>query len=831
MRLINVKAFIERERKMCLGWPVTRRTKVLEFCDDETTNYAILSHRWTDQEIDHDEMVELAKMEVEERDEIRQRDGYRKILDSCKQAERDKYEWLWVDTCCIDKRSSAELSEAINSMYRWYEHSKVCYAYLHDVPGISFPTKCDNEKHPVSNGWPEWFSRGWTLQEMIAPSNVQFFNKDWQHIGNKRSLAHILSCITRVPPHILTGGLSSNRPCVAQIMSWAADRTTTRIEDRAYSLLGLLDVNMPMLYGEGKKAFHRLQLEIIRMSNDHSIFAWGFDEETRRDRDIRWDRGTRRSGSILADTPSFFRECNQMELIDHNEFIRYVKKYNPEEDINEDRFTTFPITNRGIHIWLLFRPLDGSESVFEAWLPCRSQPSCRSQPAFAPVRITLALWNSDYYRFFTPAYPIRQTLKFHQVYLRYQDTPHCITFEIDDSAITENGFACCGVYPSNLIEPTLKLTSNDPLCVKVYSDSQSHCRFAVGFGQCFGQDWIHFVYEGPTSGYPWESYSRFEYDKLLVKSPEHARSMAEVRSRGGRYGRVWVKHNYLPGSNLTVRVSCVMWEGSTKCGVRIDAVQYPYNVPDNWKGFDVGGTNGPNRDIRGLMIPHRLRNEFQSSYVLLVEGVTMEWTLAPKGIKRQLGDYGCLTESEDFHCEGNIFTDLRTLPSEMVASSRHRIDRMDGYNTNSDYVEAHKTRFLGVPVTLYKPHASSLPINCDVNALLVSLSTRLTNRYIVTSVIQCNNVPPSQSSTLSNRPVKSYGSSKVDPTTPLCIFAKPFMWHQDEDIGSTSVDQSGDELRTETRDEGRHMRVEDANDEVDSVVAKRGFFGRRLFRD
>ncbi|KIM62439.1 hypothetical protein SCLCIDRAFT_59898, partial [Scleroderma citrinum Foug A] len=242
------------------------RAKVLEFGDDEVTEYAILSHRWIGQEVDYNE--------IEERSEIRRRDGYRKILQSCEQAKKDGYKWLWADTCCIDKRSSAELSEAINSMYRWYENAKICYAYLHDLSGSSFPVVDDNERYPQSNGWPEWFSRGWTLQEMVAPRNVQFFNKDWQPIGDKRMLARTLSTITRVPQYILKEGLSSNRPCVAQIISWAANRTTTRVEDRAYSLMGLLDVNMPMLYGEGKKAFHHLQLEIICTSNDHSILAW-----------------------------------------------------------------------------------------------------------------------------------------------------------------------------------------------------------------------------------------------------------------------------------------------------------------------------------------------------------------------------------------------------------------------------------------------------------------------------------------------------------------------------------------------------------------------------
>ncbi|KIM66406.1 hypothetical protein SCLCIDRAFT_58717, partial [Scleroderma citrinum Foug A] len=238
--------------------------------------YAILSHRWTRKEVNYVEITELEKMGREDRNEIRSRDGYQKILKSCEQARKDRYEWLWVDTCCIDKRSSAELSETINSMYRWYENSTVCYAYLHDVDGSSFPTECDTRRYlDRSNGWPEWFSRGWTLQEMIAPSDVKFFNKDWVRIGDKKTHAHTLAVITGVPEHILTDGLSSDRPCIAQIMSWAANRTTTRVEDRAYSLLGLLDVNMPMLYGEGKKAFHRLQLEIIRISNDQSIFAWG----------------------------------------------------------------------------------------------------------------------------------------------------------------------------------------------------------------------------------------------------------------------------------------------------------------------------------------------------------------------------------------------------------------------------------------------------------------------------------------------------------------------------------------------------------------------------
>ena len=380
-------------------------------------------------------------------------------------------------------------------MHRWYENAQVCYAYLHDVPGLSFPTARDKEKYPNFNGWPEWFSRGWTLQELIAPSEVEFFNKDWQSIGDKRTHAPTLVGITGVPEYILIDGLCGNRPCVAQIMSWAANRTTTRVEDRAYSLMGLLDVNMPMLYGEGKKAFHRLQLEIIRASNDQSIFAWypGGDKEE--------------PGSILADDPSCFWSCGKMELMGHDEFIRSLEKDAPEGTLDsiEDRLSTFPITNRGIHIWLLLRPLPDSRTLFEAWLPCRRGPW---DP---PVTIDLVLWDSNYYRWPTPLHilPMLHSasfspasssqhnfdlapegpLQFRQVYLKYQDLPHRnTTFKIDDSALTENGFTCCGANPKEFTEHRLSLITTTSFRIKIYSESLSNHCLVVGFGQSLGKD-------------------------------------------------------------------------------------------------------------------------------------------------------------------------------------------------------------------------------------------------------------------------------------------------------------------------------------------------------
>ncbi|KAI6098442.1 hypothetical protein EV401DRAFT_2147474 [Pisolithus croceorrhizus] len=234
MRLINVEAFLERERQI-------KEEGTVDY-------YAILLHRWK-HEVDYLEIMDLTEME--NRDKIREHVGYQKIMKSCQQAKIDGLEWLWADTCCIDKRNSTELSEALNSMFQWYENSRKCYTYLHDVD--VFPTTPHNETFTESEGWPEWFSWGWMLQELIAPMDLHFFNKDWQYIGDKRGLSFILATITHVSFGVL--------------------------ED-AYSLMGLLDVNMPMLYGEGKKAFLCLQQEVICKSSNQTIFAWNPTGET-----------------------------------------------------------------------------------------------------------------------------------------------------------------------------------------------------------------------------------------------------------------------------------------------------------------------------------------------------------------------------------------------------------------------------------------------------------------------------------------------------------------------------------------------------------------------
>ena len=231
--------------------------------DSSVPLYAILSHTWGEDEVTFQD-INAAGFESKL--------GYEKISKTCSLAATQGFGYVWIDTCCIDKTSSAELSEAINSMYRWYGDAAICYAYLSDV-------ECCDANMIRSLGWSSdfcssrWFTRGWTLQELIAPQIVLFLSRDWKEIGTKSTLAITISISTGIPSEILLGsGLHDFS--VAQKFSWASRRETSRIEDRAYSLMGIFRVNMPLLYGEGARAFRRLQEEILKITDDYSIFAW-----------------------------------------------------------------------------------------------------------------------------------------------------------------------------------------------------------------------------------------------------------------------------------------------------------------------------------------------------------------------------------------------------------------------------------------------------------------------------------------------------------------------------------------------------------------------------
>ncbi|KAF2733667.1 HET-domain-containing protein [Polyplosphaeria fusca] len=262
----------------------TRELTFHEFHGNKIPEYAILSHTWGDEEVTHQEMMNLNNV-------VRAKSGFAKISQFLVEARDRYYNYAWIDTCCIDKGSSAELTEAINSMYNWYRNAGTCFVHISDVhsneceiinastvdesypgqsellrrllisPKLIFPRRLKESR---------WFRRGFTLQELVASRHRRFFSRDWKEI--QVTIEHLAS-ITSIPQRVLRFGLTDDI-CVAQKMCWASTRETTRTEDIAYCLLGIFDVNMPLLYGEGAKAFLRLQEEIIRRSDDETIFLW-----------------------------------------------------------------------------------------------------------------------------------------------------------------------------------------------------------------------------------------------------------------------------------------------------------------------------------------------------------------------------------------------------------------------------------------------------------------------------------------------------------------------------------------------------------------------------
>jgi hypothetical protein len=302
MRLLNVN---------------TRRLE--EFFGDTIPRYAILSHTWGQEEVTFQDLA---------REDHKQKHGYRKIEGCCQAAAEQQTWYVWVDTCCIDKSSSAELSEAINSMFKWYEESEVCFIYLEDVP-----TGLDPFSPESAFRKSRWWTRGWTLQELLAPQYTIFFDSTWERLfmpemsqglfkkivlpvsalkdPQQRSEQQIqpiieqvqyrlLTEITGIPSAVLVKELQLSQVSAACKFAWASQRMTTRTEDKAYCLMGLLGVNMPLLYGEGDKAFVRLQEAVISSSDDISLLAWGHGLAWEDIEELGYDK-------ILARSPTAFR--------------------------------------------------------------------------------------------------------------------------------------------------------------------------------------------------------------------------------------------------------------------------------------------------------------------------------------------------------------------------------------------------------------------------------------------------------------------------------------------------------------------------------------------
>ncbi|ETS81548.1 hypothetical protein PFICI_06550 [Pestalotiopsis fici W106-1] len=249
-----------------------REVAIVEFISGlQVPEYAILSHTW---EPNHKDEVIFRDFAILEEDldtgqDVRfctqrgkEKTGYRKIRFCAEQAERDGFQYFWIDSCCIDKANAAELSESINSMFRWYQEAIRCYVYLSDV------SKSSNDDGLMGTTWEDefqgsrWHTRGWTLQELLASTVVDFFSSDGHRLGDKQSLGQMIHDITHIPIEALHGRPLS-KYTIAERISWGRNRQTTRGEDKAYSLLGIMNVTIGANYGEGEEgAFKRLHRAI-----------------------------------------------------------------------------------------------------------------------------------------------------------------------------------------------------------------------------------------------------------------------------------------------------------------------------------------------------------------------------------------------------------------------------------------------------------------------------------------------------------------------------------------------------------------------------------------
>jgi tetratricopeptide (TPR) repeat protein len=232
--------------------------------------YAILSHRWEESEILFEDIASGTYK--------KKKDGYRKLAFCAKQAAKDQLQYFWIDTCCIKRWDKLERSRAINSMFRWYSNAAKCYVFL---SGVSVPTAIDTLQRrdwEISFRTSDWFKRGWTLQELIAPTSVEFFTYEGQWLGNKSSLEQLVHEITNIPLAVLRN-LPLDQFTQRERMHWADDRRTTEEEDIVYCLLGIVGVTMQVNYGEGRdKAWRRLKSEVEATSSTPSIIPFSRNE-------------------------------------------------------------------------------------------------------------------------------------------------------------------------------------------------------------------------------------------------------------------------------------------------------------------------------------------------------------------------------------------------------------------------------------------------------------------------------------------------------------------------------------------------------------------------
>jgi hypothetical protein len=386
-------------------------TQQLEWFSVKPPPYAVLSHTWNgDTEVTYQDYVDFLAGQGKQPQK-----NWTKVEQSIEITlhSKERLKYIWIDTCCIDKSNTPELSEAINSMFKWYARAVVCYAQIADFDSEFLPTNevpgywSNNSQAlgqhqsyemphvPVNLQLTEtaknrlrgcrWFTRGWTLQELIAPPTVEFFDGNWIYFGNRNELADLLTSLTRIDKRIFEGPGTTHQErdivsilskmSIAKKMSWAQNRQTAKTEDIAYSLLGIFGVNMAMTYGEEHMAFIRLQKEILAQYNDLSIFAWTANP-TGNNGKVPEFRG------ILAHSPAEFANAGSFEP-SRNAIA------NPD----------FTLTNNGLKISAQVRNIPNSKYLFLS-LNCYD----KSEGPHNIQGITLQLIGFNKYKRTNPSY-------------------------------------------------------------------------------------------------------------------------------------------------------------------------------------------------------------------------------------------------------------------------------------------------------------------------------------------------------------------------------------------------------------------------------------------
>jgi hypothetical protein len=306
----------------------------------KSEGYAILSHRWIGAEITFQEIEGYNSQLRSVGNQQIISPQLDKIRGACRTAHQLGFRWIWIDNCCINKESATELSESINSMFKWYRDAHVCITYLSDV---ELKNSCPQTKSAGFQNYTntadgsifrsvdgktnsEWFSRGWTLQELLAPRDMRFYDINWDYMGTKATLATEIAIITGIDALYLTGVHDFRRACIATKMSWMAGRITTREEDIAYGMLGLFNIMMTPQYGEGQRAFMRLQQELLARTTDESLFAWQMPDPNAGEKfGLAPASGTAWAPDewgMLAPTPDWFKTCGNMTIEDGARIVR-----------------------------------------------------------------------------------------------------------------------------------------------------------------------------------------------------------------------------------------------------------------------------------------------------------------------------------------------------------------------------------------------------------------------------------------------------------------------------------------------------------------------------